>query len=861
MDSDADSYVPVKRRRHEEESDDPSEESEKLSDEEEEDEEEEDDEEVRGRHGKRGKRHRDLSDVRNLFIDEAEAVDEDEEEEEDFDEDAELLGHEDVEAIQSAMASARDLEARNRMQEFTEQDADELERYFTERYEKSNFASRQLGEGYGMAASIQQQQNIPGIKDPHLWLVKCQIGEERATAITLARKFLAFQCTASPLQIKSVIAKDTLKGYIYIEAFKQTHVKQAIEGVSALARAQFDQKLVPVEEMIDVLRVVKETTQLKPKQWVRIKGGRYKNDLARVESVEDAQNIVWLKLVPRIDYDRKRNRIFESEPPNGDPSGNANRKFNWKRPPAALFDPSKVSDRISTNGRYVVFEGNQYDSAGFLLKDFRINTVISEGIRPTLSELELFNQMPDGVELAAAAASVASKGSVAPKLGSNGEVLSVDHGFLPGDIVEVCDGELRNLRGRVTSAEPDGRIIVQPSHNDLKEPIPFNTHELRKYFEQGDHVKVINGRYKNETGLLLVYEPNICLVLPDSGMSEIRVAPRDLRLWQGRAGPTDSGNPGGVQLNDFVQIDTQNAGVVIQMDRENISILTCHGRVVNVRANTALRVIKFGGPRSVAPQALDHNSNIIKVKDTVRFLDKPYTGTVGEIRYIYRSWIFVYCRTYPENSGMMVGKSKQVALIGGSNTNNEANSDTAAGSSGSRPAIQQLAGNRRGGRGGGGIRRGGGNQVDRSLIGKSARIIAGTLKGLTGIICDATAKEVLMELHSQFKKVHVLRMNVGLLDRSGNLINDGRTGAGTPRPTPMREPRTPMAGSATPRLGSMTPRADATPLPYAFNPTVATPAHFGGDDGSSTPGYQPWQTPDVSRTPRSGLTMDDEDDD
>lgn len=168
------------------------------------------------------------------------------------------------------------------MQEFTEQDAESLERYFTERYEKPNLASRQLGDGYGMAASIQQQQNIPGIKDPHLWLVKCQIGEERATAIALARKFLAFQCTSTPLQIKSIVAKDTLKGFIYIEAFKQTHVKQAIEGVSALARAQFEQKLVPVDEMTDVLRVVKETSQLKPKQWVRIKGGRYKNDLARV---------------------------------------------------------------------------------------------------------------------------------------------------------------------------------------------------------------------------------------------------------------------------------------------------------------------------------------------------------------------------------------------------------------------------------------------------------------------------------------------------------------------------------------------------------------------------------------------------
>lgn len=39
----------------------------------------------------------------------------------------------------------------------------------------------------------------------------------------------------------------------------------------------------------------------------------------------------------------------------------------------------------------------------------------------------------------------------------------------------------------------------------------------------------------------------------------------------------------------------------------------------------------------------------------------------------------------------------------------------------------------------------------------------------------------------------------------------------------------------TPHAPIMTPRADATPLPYAFNPNMATPAHFI-DDGQSTPG-------------------------
>ena len=34
--------------------------------------------------------------------------------------------------------------------------------------------------------------------------------------------------TLQPLQIKSAVAVEGLKGYIYIEAYKQTHVKQVI---------------------------------------------------------------------------------------------------------------------------------------------------------------------------------------------------------------------------------------------------------------------------------------------------------------------------------------------------------------------------------------------------------------------------------------------------------------------------------------------------------------------------------------------------------------------------------------------------------------------------------------------------------
>ena len=42
--------------------------------------------------------------------------------------------------------------------------------------------------------------------------------------------------------------------------------------------------MVPIKEMTDVLKVVKETAVLKPKSWVRLKRGVFKDDLAQVKT-------------------------------------------------------------------------------------------------------------------------------------------------------------------------------------------------------------------------------------------------------------------------------------------------------------------------------------------------------------------------------------------------------------------------------------------------------------------------------------------------------------------------------------------------------------------------------------------------
>lgn len=50
------------------------------------------------------------------------------------------------------------------------------------------------------------------------------------------RKYNAFlnKGEKEALQIKSVIVKEGLRGFIYIEAYKQSHVKTAIEDVGNL---------------------------------------------------------------------------------------------------------------------------------------------------------------------------------------------------------------------------------------------------------------------------------------------------------------------------------------------------------------------------------------------------------------------------------------------------------------------------------------------------------------------------------------------------------------------------------------------------------------------------------------------------
>lgn len=94
--------------------------------------------------------------------------------------------------------------------------------------------------------------------------------------------------------------------------------------------------------------------------------------------------------------------------------------------------------------------------------------------------MEKFEEAPEGVELDLGGTQGLSSGR---------EDQTMAHSFSNGDNVEVCEGELMNLQGKIVSIDGN-MIMVMPKHEELKEALEFQASELRKYFTMGDHVKV-----------------------------------------------------------------------------------------------------------------------------------------------------------------------------------------------------------------------------------------------------------------------------------------------------------------------------------------------------------------------------------
>ncbi|KAJ8760502.1 hypothetical protein K2173_015169 [Erythroxylum novogranatense] len=769
------------------------------------------------------------------FIDYEAAVDSDEEEEEEEGEDDFIVdgGTDLPDEDDGRRIHRRPLLPREDEQE----DFEALERRIQARYARSSHP-----EYDEETTDVDQQALLPSVRDPKLWMVKCLIGKERETVVCLMQKCID---KGPELQIRSAIALDHLKNYIYIEADKEAHVREACKGLRNIFPNQ-KIMLVPIKEMTDVLSVESKAIDLSRDTWVRMKIGTYKGDLAKVVDVDNVRQRVTVKLIPRIDLQALANKL----------EGREVVKKKAFVPPPRFMNVDEARElhirverrRDPMTGDYFENIGGMLFKDGFLYKTVSMKSISVQNIKPSFDELEKFRKPGESGE------------SDITSLSTLFANRKKGH-FMKGDSVIVVKGELKNLKGRVEKVEEDN-VYIRPEMKGLPKTLIVNEKELCKHFEAGKNVKVVSGAHEGATGMVVEVDNHVLFIVNITTKEEIRVFADD--VVESSEVTTGITKLGEYELHDLVELDNRSFGVIIRVESEAFQVLKGVPEKPEVSL-VRLREIKSKIEKKFNVQ--DRYKNTVSVKDVVRIIDGPCKGKQGPVEHIYKGVLFIYDRHHLEHAGFICAKAHSCVIVGGSRSGGDRSGDNYSrfGSLKAPPRIPPSP--RRSPRGGpfesGGRNRGGRGGHD-ALIGTTVKIRLGPLKGYRGRVVDIKGQLVRVELESQMKVVSVDRNYI-----SDNVVvstphrDTSRFGMGSE--TPMHPSRTPLHPYMTPmRDATATPIHDGMRTPMrdrAWNPyTPMSPPRDNWEDGNpaswgTSPQYRPGSPPSrtyEAPTPGSG---------
>lgn len=137
------------------------------------------------------------------------------------------------------------------------------------------------------------------------------------------------------MQIHSCFFRESIPGYIYVEAYQQAHVLSAVQGMANIYASKI--RLVPVNEMVDCLTIKIKPAEIKIGAWVRMKRGKYSGDLGQVLEVSEIGDTATIKLIPRLDMTK-------------DSAASKRKKGGIDiRPPQKLFNPDDVKYDLFIN--------------------------------------------------------------------------------------------------------------------------------------------------------------------------------------------------------------------------------------------------------------------------------------------------------------------------------------------------------------------------------------------------------------------------------------------------------------------------------------------------------------------------------
>lgn len=694
-------------------------------------------------------------------------------------------------------------------------------------------------------AAVAQQSLLPSVQDPSLWMVSCATGKEQELVFQIMNKAMVKARSGKPLGISGAIAASS-KGKLFIESFSEPAVVEAIQGVRGIL--QYTMKLVPISDMTTVMTVQSKKKPVKKGEWVRMTRGHYKGDLALVKAVKESGLKCVVQCLPRLDL------TLSELPPE-----EARIRRRTVRPPQKFFNPQEVNAMGHQSLRRQRFPGldlfcdyfeNNYYWEGYLLKEMTVGSLVkpvTEDDPPTLDELQKFQKRKsdtaDGSDEENEGSKLASSlleelSSLQGKASKSG---SSNGGLIIGDTVEVIEGDLVGMRGKLVSME-NSTVKVEPINTGVDlggtTEIEFLTNQVRKYIAVGAHVKVMDGRYANETGTVVNVEQLegesdfTAVVLTDVTNKEISV--RTSQLKETSEVATGIDKLSGYELYDLVVLSgggsANEVGVIVRVGREDFTVINNHGMTREVRPE------ELRGKRNQSSNkamSLDVQGNQMRTGDTVNVAEGPHKGKTATIKRMNRAQLFLHSQTRTEHAGIFVVRGRSCVLAG-----LRAQKSAAAGDPSMTPGFQTPSSvvprGPVGGRG----------RKDDSLIGKTVRIQVGQWKGYIGTVSDATATHVQVELHSRLKKVMVAREKVAVagdkFGATGSTAQSALVGAVTGNPMTMATPHHGPIGGATPAIhgafGGATPAHGSDNTDEVWRPGGAVDQEtVKDDDGWGSP--------------------------
>lgn len=317
-------------------------------------------------------------------------------------------------------------------------------------------------------------------------------------------KSLDLQYSEKPLSIYSAFQRDSLPGFIYVEAKNRSAVETACQGLVGVYMSR-GVNLVPIDEMTALLKLTKKRVELTEGSWVRIKRGRYQGDLAQVLDVTENGEEVGLKFVPRIDMTKEDST---------DPSKKRKKTMTGtltSRPPQKMFQFEEVSKvygsrAIIRRGDSSIFAGDTYVD-GFLEKDLKMTAIETDNVNPTMDEIEAFMGGKERAEDYTRIQELAKQAAMSA--------------LQPGDVVEVTQDQNKGAIGTVVTIAEGIVTLKRTSGENVGAELTVRGEFVKKTFRAGEHVKAMAGTYLDETGMVLKVEGDLVTFMSDLSKQEV----------------------------------------------------------------------------------------------------------------------------------------------------------------------------------------------------------------------------------------------------------------------------------------------------------------------------------------------------